>query len=35
LKKYKNNFKNDFPDMSTQSLFNICSAKIFLEELVS
>ena len=35
LKNYKNNFKSDFADMSTQSLFNICSLKMFLEEIYS
>jgi asparagine synthase (glutamine-hydrolysing) len=33
LHHYKNNIKKTFPDVATQSLFNICSTKVFLEEI--
>ena len=35
LYDFKNNIKNHFEDSSTQTLFNICSTKLFLEEVNS
>ena len=32
INNFKKNSENFFSDMSTQALFNICSAKMFLEE---
>ena len=32
-KSFDKNLKNNFADMNTQSLFNICSTKAFLEEI--
>lgn len=33
IKNFKNHHGEIFPDMATQSIFNVCSAKIFLEEI--
>ena len=35
LNNFKSNIKNLFEDSSTQTLFNICSTKLFLEEINS
>ena len=33
LKTFRKKHDKTFPDMATQTIFNICSAKIFLEEI--
>ena len=33
LKSFKSNYEKGFSDMNEQGLFNICSAKIFLENI--